>query len=341
MLTKYSFLKISLIFLLLRKGKLSLRKIANTAYCYVAYWLKLNRSGRTPFLINFELSNNCNESCVFCRDKNGKIYDLNPGKSDGFIPKGVMKLPIYENIIRQTKDTLLMAVPYVNGEPFIYQYLDDVLRVAKECNVATILSSNGILLNEANIEKILSNDLDQIKVHVSGFTNEVHQVQHRLGNVEVIKSNLSMLARRIKERKARMIVLIDYIRYKHNTHEIEQFRDFARQHGFLFTIRPGNPRGMEDKEDIQPVVRSAAHIPCDWLWKVLTVNWNGDMLPCCDYVTWSNVKGYGTFKPAETDILKVWNGPEVVGMRKTHREHGRKTIPICSGCNRVGIEYKY
>ena len=262
-------------------------------------------------------------------------------KGEGFTPRGVMKLPIYENIIRQTKDTLLMAIPYVNGEPLIYQYLDDVLRIAKECNVATILSSNGILLNEANIDKILKNDLDQIKVHVSGFTNDVHQIQHRLGDVEEIKSNLSLLARRIRERKARMIVLVDYIRYKHNAHQIEQFRKFAYQHGFLFSVRPGNPRGMEDSEDVQPTARSAAHIPCDWLWKALTVNWNGDMLPCCDYVTWSNVKGYGAFKPVETDILKVWNGPDVLWMRKTHRVQGRKNIPICSGCNRVGIEYKY
>lgn len=326
---------------LLRKGKLTPRKFFNTAHSYIAYWLKLDRGARTPFLINFELSNNCNESCVFCRNGQGKIFDLNPDNPDGFIPKGVMKPRVFEEIVRQTKDTLLMAVPYVNGEPLIYQYLGDVLRAAKDYNVATIISSNGILLNEANIKKILDNDLDLIKVHVSGFTNEVHQVQHRLGDVEEIKNNLIQLARRIEERKAPLLVLVDYIRYKHNAHQVEQFRAFAEKLGFMFSVRPGNPKGMEDSEDPQPISLPAANIPCDWLWKALTVNWNGDMLPCCDYVTWSNVTGYGRFEPGKTDFIKMWNGPEVIAMRQTHREKGRKPIPICADCNRIGIEYKY
>ncbi len=341
MLTKYSFLKVRLMWLLLLKGKLSLRKLINTAHCYLAYQFKFITAARTPFLINFELSNNCNESCVFCRNGNGKIFDLNPANPDGFIPKGVMKPQVFTDIIEQTKATLLMAVPYVNGEPLIYQYLADVLGAAAKNNVATIISSNGILLNEININKILDNDLDLIKVHVSGFTNDIHQIQHRLGDVDEIKGNLSLLAKKMRERKARLIVLVDYIRYKHNAHQTEQFRQFADELGFLFTVRPGNPKGMENLEDAQPIVRSAAHIPCDWLWKALTINWNGDMLPCCDYVTWSDVKGYGRFEPDTTDFLKMWNGPEVKWMRKTHKEKGRKPIPICSGCNRVGIEYKY
>ena len=327
--------------LLLIKGKLSVRKLINTAHCYIAYWLKTNRAARTPFLINFELSNNCNESCVFCRTSNGKIYDLNPDSAEGFVPKGVMKPNIFADIVRQTKDTLLMAIPYVNGEPLIYQYLEDVLHVAKENNVATIISSNGILLNETNIDKILDNDLDLIKVHVSGFTDDVHQIQHRLGSVEEIKRNLSLLARKIDEKKARLIVLVDYIRYKHNVHQIDEFSRFAERHGFLFSVRPGNPKGMEEIEEPQPINFAASKIPCDWLWKALTVNWNGDMLPCCDYVTWSNVQGYERFEARKTDVLATWNGAKARWMRETHREKGRKTIPICSGCTRVGIEYKY
>lgn len=342
MLTKYSFLKIRLILLLLAKGKLSLKKIANLAYCYIAYWLKLDRSGQTPFIINFELSNHCNENCVFCRSANGKIYDQNPKTAGDPIPKGTMRLEVFQDIVRQARDTLLMAVPYVNGEPFIYKHLGEALRTAKECNVATMIASNGILLDEENIGKILDNDLDFIKVHISGYTNDVHQIQHRVGDVEVIKSNLKMLADRIRERKARILVLVDYILYKHNTHQMDLFKSFARECGFLFSVRPGNPRGMEDLEEAQPLrIQSTTHIPCDWLWKALTVNWNGDLLPCCDYVVWSDAGGYGKHMAGETDLLALWNGPEVIGMRKTHRDRGRAPIAICSGCKRTGIEFKF
>lgn len=341
-LTKYSFLKVRLLVLVLRKGKLTIKKILNAAKCYVAYWLKLDRSGQTPFLINFELSNHCNENCVFCRSDKGEIPDLNPKNAGQIVPKGSMKLEIFESILQQTKDTLLMAVPYVNGEPFIYQRLDEVLSIAKKCNVATMISSNGVLLDQQNIDKIIDHDLDFLKVHVSGFTTDIHRVQHRVGDVEEIKNNFRLLSKSIRNREARLLVLVDYILYKHNAHQVEQFRAFANELGFLFSVRPGNPLGMEGQEDVQPVqFPFAQDIPCDWLWKVLTVNWNGDMLPCCDYVVWGGADGYGNFVPDQTDVNEVWNGPRIVSMRKIHREQGRSPIPICSKCNRVGVEFKY
>ena len=64
--------------------------------------------------------------------------------------------------------------------------------------------------------------------------------------------------------------------------------------GFDFNIRPGNPKGMEESEKPQPEI-SAINIPCEWLWKVMTVNWNGDLLPCCEYVTWSGSGGYANY----------------------------------------------
>ena len=37
---------------------------------------KLKKSGKTPVVIDFELSNKCNERCVFCRDEKGNIFDV-------------------------------------------------------------------------------------------------------------------------------------------------------------------------------------------------------------------------------------------------------------------------
>lgn len=342
MLTKYSPLKVYIVLLLLRKGKLTFSKVMNLLHCYVAYWLKLERSARTPFIINFDVSNHCDESCVFCRSEKGEIYDLNPIKVNNVIEKGTMNPDIFEGVLEQTQKTLLMAIPYVNGEPFIYSKLGRVLKFAKGRNVATMISSNGIMMTERNIDLIIDCDLDLIKVHVSGFTNDVHRIQHRIGDVEVIKENLVLLSRKIREVKAQMIVLVDYIQYKHNVHQIELMNEFSRKLGFLFSVRPGNPKGMEESEDLQPVTsRDTSQIACDWLWKALTVNWNGDVLPCCDYVVWSDAQGYGNFDRQSTDIIKMWNDETIVRMRRTHKTEGRKPIPICSDCKRVGIEYKF
>lgn len=292
-------------------------------------------------MINFDLSNYCNERCVFCRTEDGKIYDQNPSKKCGFIETGIMRLEIFEEIIRQTKDRLLMAVPYVNGEPFIYKDLGKAIKFATDNNVATMIATNGILLNEENIDTVLNGGLDFIKIQVSGFSRKVHGIEHRVGDIELIKRNLKLLSKKIKERNSSLIVMIDYILYKHNAHELELFKAFANDLGFMFSVRPGNPRGMEDKEKKQYKKSLPVNVPCDWLWKVLTVNWNGDIFPCCDYVIWSDIKGYGKFSPGNTNILEIWNGSDAVKMRKIHREEGRRPIPICSKCPRKGVEFKF
>jgi MoaA/NifB/PqqE/SkfB family radical SAM enzyme len=207
-----------------------------------------------------------------------------------------------------------MAIPYVNGEPFISKEIGKAIKIATENNVASMIATNGLLLNEKNINIILDNGLDFIKVHVSGFSRDAHSIQHRVGDVELIKNNLRLLSRMIGERNAPIIVMVDYILYKHNAHEVELFRKFADNLGFMFSTRTGNPHGMEDKEDRQYKGNFPVNLPCDWLWKVLTINWNGDILPCCDYVTWSDVKGYGRFSLYNTNISEVWNGPHAISM---------------------------
>ncbi|MEK7674109.1 MAG: radical SAM/SPASM domain-containing protein [Patescibacteria group bacterium] len=338
---KYFRLKLKIILSLLGKRKITLRKIFNTLYCYVAYCLKLNKSAVTPFLINFDLSNYCNERCIFCRTEDGKLYDQNPTNKCGFLEMGMMNIEIFKDIIQQTKKTLLMAVPYVNGEPFIYKDLGKALKIATDNNVATMIATNGILLNEENINLALNNGLDFIKIQVSGYTQSAHNIEHRVGSVEAIKESLKLLSKKIKERKSSLIVMIDYILYKHNAHELELFRKFAKDLEFMFSVRPGNPLFMEDKEEKQYTKQLPTNVPCDWLWKILTINWNGDIFPCCDFVTWSDIKGYGTFVPGETNILKIWNGTGAMKMREIHKKHGRGPILICSKCPRSGVEFKF
>tara|TARA_B100001750_G_C15487478_1_gene589168 strand:- start:379 stop:1500 length:1122 start_codon:yes stop_codon:yes gene_type:complete len=350
--TKYFIQKIKIVFSLIKKGKISLPKLFNVFVSFYSYLFKLKKSGKTPVVIDFELSNKCNERCVFCRDEKGNIFDVNPeSNKDKFIEKGRLDFEIFKNIVEEVKKNTLLIIPYVNGEPFIYKHLDKILNLLKVNKMGSMLSSNGILLNDKNIDLILSEDLDQIKVHVSGFTNAIHQIQHRLGDVEIIKKNLINLSNKIKLKNSSLIVLVDYILYEHNKHELEEFKKFTENLGFDFNIRPGNPKGMEEKEKPQPEI-SAINIPCEWLWKVMTINWNGDLLPCCEYVTWNGSGGYANYvvdqdkknlSPLKktNSVIDTWNGDKIINMRMIHRSEGRAPIPICAGCNKTGIEYKY
>ena len=250
MFTKYFSIKVKILITLFLNRKITIKKILNIVYSSIAYRFKLSNSSKYPVVINMELSNKCNERCVFCRDEKGNIFDLNPNKENPneFIKKGRMDFDIFSKIVNEVKNHSLLIIPYVNGEPFIYKHIDKVLKLLNQNRSGSILSTNGILLNDKHIDLILQENLDQIKIHVSGYTNPIHQIEHIMGDVEEIKKNLINLSNKIKQKKSRIIVMIDYILYDHNKHELELFKKFAKNLNFNFSIRPGNPFQLKEKK---------------------------------------------------------------------------------------------
>ena len=106
-------------------------------------------------MINFELWNESNAECTFCRTIDGDIYDHNPSSSQNIpIPKGKMSLELYKDVINQSKNHLLIAVLYVNGEPLLYNRVYEAIQYATDQNIATVISTNGELLTEAILDRI-------------------------------------------------------------------------------------------------------------------------------------------------------------------------------------------
>lgn len=336
----YRWLRMRILLRMLRSGKLTFWKMLNAAYCYLALFLRLERSGWSPYLINFELWNECNESCLFCRSAAGDIYNLSPN-SDVPLPKGKLPMDVYKGIIDQVAPTLLMSIPYINGEPLLSRNIYECVRYCTDKKVATMIATNGMILNEANARKLLEAGLDFIKIHISGFTRETHRIEHRLGDVEVIKKNIENFVKLDREGRHGTLVMLDYITYNHNRHEIEDARAFANRLGIMFNMRPGNPRFLEDTEPKQLTKPLPQDVPCDWLWTVLTVDWNRKIYPCCEHVMWSDAKAYAEFITGETDIREVWNGEDARRWRRTHAKEGRKPIDICRYCPHEGVKFKW
>lgn len=340
MKNSYLGLRLRILYLLVKRRKLSVRKIVNALHCYVAYFMKWRKSAPSPYLINFEMWNECNESCVFCRSKDEHIPDTNPNNAGGTIPKGKMNFDVYKDIIAQVKDYLIMSIPYVNGEPLLSKDIYNSIQWATDNKVATLIATNGMILNERNAEKLLKSGLDVIKIHISGFTREVHNIEHRKGDVEMIKKNIRNLVRLNNEGKYGMLIMLDYILYDHNKHEMAAAKAFCDELGIMFNIRKGYIKGLEHIEPAAAPEPDMSKVVCDWLWTVLTVDWNGSIYPCCDCVTFSKAPSFGTFEPGKTNILELWNGPRIVGMRNTHITKGRTPIPVCKDCTRVGVMFK-
>lgn len=341
MRNRYNLLQFNLFFTVLSKGKVSFRKLWNVFICSLKSLWQSNRSANFPFILSLELGNECNTSCLFCRDAEGKIYDIN-AKGDGVITKGKMPLDMALDAIEQVKDDILIAVLYTNGEPLLYHDLPKVIKYASGRKVATMISSNGLALNDRIGKEILEAGLDLIKIQLGGFTQDVYGVQIRYGSVEKLKNNIRSFAELRNKGRYRTVILVDYISYNYNRHQMPLVREFCNEIGVMFNTRPGNPKnGLEGKEPALTTEELPLKISCDWLWKGMQVNWNGDILPCCEAVVWSNPIVYEKYQVGKTNLKEVWNSRSATIMRDTMATKGRGSMPMCEKCLRTGICFKW
>lgn len=336
----YFFLKIKILLLAIKNKKITLRKIFNAFICNIFYIFKLSKSGKSPIIISVDLWNECNENCVFCRDKFGNIYDLNPVSQNKFIPKIKLNIEHFKNVTNFFHKDLMMIIPYVNGEPLMYKGIYEAIQHATAKKTLSLIATNGILLNNNNSNKLIESGLDFIKIHVSGMTNPVHQIQHRKGDVNLILKNIENLVLLKNKKKSNLLIMFDYILYKHNSHELELAKEFSKKNNLIFNIRPGNPKGMEDTELAQRESAFNNSKPCDWPWKAMTLNNNLDICPCCEFSVWSGPSPYGKVD-IDTDYKNIWIGKKVREFRESHIKHGRSKIDICRKCDRQGIGFKF
>jgi len=339
---RYTALQLKLLWRVIKQRKLTFCKIFNVFLCNVAYFFKYTKGSPSPYILSLELWNECNAGCLFCRDKKGKIHDINPQGKGEPIPKGKMPAEMAMNFIKQLKDDVLIAVLYTNGEPLLYQDLARVIQYATDNNVATLIASNGLMFTEENTRAILEAGLDMIKIQVSGDTQDIYSIQIRYGRIDDWKKNITMLAKMNQEGGYNTVIMIDYILYDYNKHQLPLLKKFCDDLGLMMSIRPGNPFG--GLEELEPELNNETlplKMSCDYLWKVMQVNWNGDILPCCEAVVWSESKPYDTYDEGKADVKGTWRGIEAIKMRNSMNTKGRGGMAICAQCTRKGVCFKW
>lgn len=326
---------------MLRRGKLSPVKLLNFLRNRLAYALRSERAAPFPSVLIAELTNLCNLRCRYCRDDADCLVDyLGPGAPP--IPVGSMDFSRYERILEESASRLLALVLYVSGEPLVHPDIFRMVRRASELKVATVLSTNGMLLDGAASESLLSAGLDCIKVVVSGFTQATYERSHRGGEISTVLRNVEALAEAKRKLSSPAILVLDFIRFPYNGHEVDDARRFCAEHGILFGVRAGFTvdEGGGAKQARVPKAEVVRKTPCDWLWTIMTVGWDGRVLACANCTFTATPPVMGT-AGGDEPIGNAWNGEAFRRFRAAHIRDGRVCHPLCRDCHYGGIRFQY
>ncbi len=272
-----------------------------------------------PTALMIETTVRCNLLCPMC-PRTGADY---PNED---LPDALL-WPLIEDFARLGGDHVYL---YGLGEPFLDGRITDLLAACRRLGVATVLSSNGTLLNAERRARLLdAGGADHLIVGIDGVTAETYARYRTGGQLHKVVANVQALAMEKRLRKSAMVLVVQLIRMRHNAHEVDAFMRF-------WSAVPGVDEVRVKTEDIglpeHRVVEPDGHLrqnPCHLLWRgPLLVRWDGRVYPC--YHIAGNGEPIGDLHT--TSLAALWDSEPMRRLRGLHVAGRSAEHPQCATC---------
>ncbi|MEA3489277.1 MAG: radical SAM protein, partial [Candidatus Omnitrophota bacterium] len=303
-----------------------------------------------PSKISIETGNICNLSCPLCPTADGSRED---------VEKGLLSFEDFKVIFEKIRPFVKTLDLFSWGEPFLNKDIGRMIRYARERKPALrmFIDTNLNTISEDQIDTVVRYGLDVLKVSCDGVSQEVY-VKYRVGgDIARVLENVGKLLEKKKELcLERPRIIWKYLVFRHNQGEVEQARVMARDMGIDFEASGMRTDcGKEIFEKIEDSVeRDREWIPdqpeynnyrdlssgkafCEKPWRTMTINWNGDVVPCgaiydCSRYSFGNL--------LSRDFGDVWNGEKFVEARRIIcARAGEDPDNICSICKENGYQF--
>ncbi|WP_020589348.1 radical SAM/SPASM domain-containing protein [Desulfobacter curvatus] len=253
--------------------------------------------------INIELTSRCNKKCWMCgRRKIERDYP------DLTIKYGDMDYKLLESIAKQIPPGIVVQL-HNNGEPTLYPYLGDAIRLFK--NQITQFDTNGKLLLEKSDEII--DNLDTIAVSVIENDPDAEE------QFVILKRFLDLKGESKPTVVARLNGDVDSKRYE--------------DLGLIIARRLlHSPMGSFNYRRSFPTIPEIG-ICLDFL-NHPAINKDGDFSICVRF----DPKRYGVLGNIRNQsIVELWNSEKRKKWLKFHKKGQRSQIPLCSYCHYWGV----
>ncbi len=219
------------------------------------------------------------------------------------------------------------------GEPLLHKRIHEMLAYAvKNSGTEVSLTTNGTLMNENHVDKLLETRVHVVDISIDAFSPETYAKIRVKGDLEVTRSNVLNLIQRSKHSDSATKVVVSYIEQPGNIHETADYERFWKDHGADFVVvrRLHSGAGMIDAvadamrgENDRQIRR-----PCTYPWERIVLNPRGSLSFCpADWKHESTVADYRA-----STIKEVWQGKALRELREAHVSNDYSKHPFCGQC---------
>jgi len=289
-------------------------------------WSYLRRAERVPGLpVEYivETTAKCNIYCPMCPRETHKQ------------PKEDMTSEVFERLVAGAKRTGEHMMLIGLGEPFLDPKIFDRIEHCEKHGIATLLSTNGTLLDEKMSERLLNAPLQHITLSFDGATKESYEYYRKGARFEKVRDNFVRFCRMKHARGSKMQIVVQMVRMPLNAHEVDDFRRFwsGIEGVDQVRIKEDETNLVQPEPQRESAGKAMAARPCHYLWRgAMYVKQDGRVFPCCQSY---NLDGAPAGDLRQQSLEQIFNSDEMVRLRRLHGQGRATEIDMCARCSTV------
>jgi radical SAM protein with 4Fe4S-binding SPASM domain len=123
--------------------------------------------GIRPFNLEMDITNQCNLRCLMCYFSDPKIYKRK--RED-------ISVEDFARIAKQVFPLCQRVSLSIATEPLLHQQFDELLAITRRYEVPLVyMNTNGVLLNEKRIDRIIRSGMHQISISIDAATKQTYE----------------------------------------------------------------------------------------------------------------------------------------------------------------------
>jgi MoaA/NifB/PqqE/SkfB family radical SAM enzyme len=253
--------------------------------------------------------NRCNAQCVICPYKDTQKN----------LPQETMSLELFQKILTDLGPNYSGQIGlYLQYEPFMDERFFDFVKLIRNfcSNAKIVISTNALLLNKTNVDKLCITPVDTVVLNINGGTKETYERMMYPLKWDTMVSNVNYFISKYNHGR-----YINFIKTSDNCNEVNDlqktFPNIDILSNFWATNRAGSvqinkPTGSRTRF-------KNGNSSCLQLETNMSIACNGDLLLCCN--CWQKEVVLGN--AYDGNIVDIWNNSP-----KKHYNH-----EICRKCD--------
>ena len=177
------------------------------------------------------------------------------------------------------------------------------------------------------IASLIDSGLDRIQISIDAFTAETYNKLRRGGDLNKVVANAkNFLSTRNGLHLELPTLRVNFVKQEQNIHELQDFCRFWLEQG-------ADSIGIQDFTEWMNEQSDSGYDDVDFQCAIpfnrIVIRYNGDVLPCCTFMSTELVLG----NVYNNSVEELWQSPLINELRQLHTtKRGWKNNAVCRKC---------